>query len=207
MDWAERLGPLLATHGWQVVLTRTGDMDLSLSNRTTIADSRKGDIFISLHFNSASPDDVEAGVETYCLTPTGMPSTVTRGFPDDASLTFPNNNFDQQNLQVAAAVHRAILQVNGARDRGVRRARFLGVLRNQKRPAILIEGGYLSNPREARLIAEPDYRQKLAEAVAQGLMTVLAQPESVPVAAAAQTGAQARAQKTDGKARASTAEP
>jgi N-acetylmuramoyl-L-alanine amidase len=43
------------------------------------------------------------------------------------------------------------------------------VLRGQQRPAVLIEGGYLSNPQEARLIAEPQYRQKLADAVAQGL--------------------------------------
>jgi hypothetical protein len=43
------------------------------------------------------------------------------------------------------------------------------VLRGQNRPAILVEGGYLSNPREARLIADPAYRQRLAEAVARGL--------------------------------------
>ena len=187
LDWAERLGSLLSADGWQVVLTRTSDVDLSLSNRTAIADSHKAELFISLHFNSAAPDEAEAGLETYCLTPAGMPSTVTRGFPDDASLVFPNNSFDQQNLQVAAGIHRALLQVNGSRDRGVRKARFLGVLRNQKRPAILIEGGYLSNPREARLIAEPAYRQKLAEAVAQGLASVLGHyPERGPVAPSAQ---------------------
>ena len=44
-----------------------------------------------------------------------------------------------------------------------------GVLRGQKRPAILIEAGYLSNPQEARLIENPEYRQKLAEAFANGL--------------------------------------
>ncbi len=43
------------------------------------------------------------------------------------------------------------------------------VLREQQRPAILIEGGYLSNPREARLIADANYREKLAEAVAMAL--------------------------------------
>jgi N-acetylmuramoyl-L-alanine amidase len=45
----------------------------------------------------------------------------------------------------------------------------MGVLRGQHQPAVLIEGGYLSNPREARLIADPAYRQKLAEAVAKAL--------------------------------------
>jgi N-acetylmuramoyl-L-alanine amidase len=54
-------------------------------------------------------------------------------------------------------------------DRGVRRARYQGVVRAQRRPAVLIEGGYLSNPTEARRIADPAYRQQLAEAVAKAL--------------------------------------
>jgi len=169
LDWARRLEPLLAKNGWLVLLTRTNDNDLSLSNRVLFAQERKANLFLSLHFNSAAPNEVEAGLETYCLTPAGMPSTVTRGFSDDPTLAFPNNAFDAQNLQLASRVHRALLDVNGHVDRGLRRARFPGVLRGQQRPAILVEGGYLSNRREARLIANPAYRQKLAEAVARAL--------------------------------------
>ena len=98
-----------------------------------------------------------------------MPSTVTRGFNDEPAAAFPNNGFDEQNWQLALRVHRALLQVNGHHDRGVRRARFLGVLRGQQRPAVLVEAGYLSNPREARLISDPSYRQSLAEALARAL--------------------------------------
>ena len=87
---------------------------------------------------------------------------MTRSFSDDPGLAFPNNAFDAQNLQFALQVHRALLQVNGRLDRGVRRARYLSVLRGQNRPAILVEGGYLSNPLEARRIANPDYRQRSA---------------------------------------------
>ena len=169
LDWARRLQPLLAANGWAVFLTRTNDTDLALSNRVAFAEQHKAALFLSLHFNSSAPKEDQAGLETYCLTPAGMPSTVTRGFADDLGFTFPNNSFDAQNLQLAFRVHRALLQVNGFRDRGVRRARFLGVLRWQQRPAILVEGGYLSNPSEARLISDPAYRQKLAEAVARAL--------------------------------------
>jgi N-acetylmuramoyl-L-alanine amidase len=169
LDWARRLGAVLSANGWRVFLTRNSDMDLSLSNRVAFADAHQADVFISLHFNSAAPDQRQAGLETYCLTPQGMTSSVTRGFDDDPALSFPNNAFDEQNLQLALLAHRALLQVNGRLDRGVRRARYLGVLRWQSRPAILLEGGYLSNPREARWIATPLYRQKLAEAVAQAL--------------------------------------
>ena len=169
LDWARRLGLVLATNGWHVLFTRTNDTDLAISNRIAFAEAHKAAMFLSLHFNSSAPNEQQAGLETYCLTPTGMPSTVTRGYGDDLRLAFPNNAFDAQNLQFALRVHRALLQVNGRHDRGVRRARFLGVLRGQHCPAILDEGGYLSNPPEARHIADPAYRQKLAEAVAQAL--------------------------------------
>jgi N-acetylmuramoyl-L-alanine amidase len=169
LDWAQRLGALLATNGWHVFLTRSNDMHLSLSNRVGFAEERKADLFLSLHFNSAGSNAREAGLETYCLTPTGMASSVTRGYEDDPALIFPNNAFDAENVQLAAWVHQALLRVNGRNDRGVRRARYLSVLRAQNRPAILVEGGYLSNPLEARRIADPAYRQRMAEAVAKAL--------------------------------------
>jgi N-acetylmuramoyl-L-alanine amidase len=169
LDWARRLAPLLATNGWQVFLTRTNDSFIELSNRVAFAEERKANLFISLHFNSAAPGEDPAGLETYCLTPTGMPSNLLRTPEDDASLNFANNRFDTENIQIAARLHRALLEVNGHRDRGLRHARFIGVLRGQNRPAVLIEGGYLSNPHEARRIADPAYRQKLAEAVAEAL--------------------------------------
>jgi N-acetylmuramoyl-L-alanine amidase len=166
LDWAKRLAPLLETNGWTVFLTRTNDTDVSLSNRVAFAEAHHADLFISLHFNSASPDKKQNGLETYCLTPTGMPSTLTRGFSDIWSENLPNNSFDAQNLQLAVKLHSALLRATGEEDRGVRRARFIGVLRGQKRPAILIEAGYLSNPHEAKMIESADYRQKLAEAFA-----------------------------------------
>lgn len=169
LDWARRLAPLLERRGWSVFLTRSKDVDVSLPDRVAFAEARRADLFLSLHFNSSGGGREQAGLETYCLTPAGMPSTLTRGYEDDMGQIFPNNTFDAENLQYAVRLHRALLQVNGNLDRGVRRARFLGVLRGQRRPAVLVEGGYLSNPREARHIADPSYRQKLAEAVARAL--------------------------------------
>ena len=169
LDWARRIRPLLATNGWTVFLTRTNDSDVSLSNRVAFAEAHHADLFISLHFNSAAPDKKQNGVETYCLTPTGMPSTLTRGFNDSWTNRFPNNAFDAENLQLAVRLHGALLRGSGEEDRGIRRARFMGVLLGQKRPAVLVEGGYLSNTREAEKIATPAFRQKLAEAVAAAL--------------------------------------
>lgn len=169
LDWARRLAPLLGQQGWQVFLTRSNDADVSLSDRVALADARGADLFLSLHFNVSGGGRDQGGLETYCLTPTGMRSSLTRGYEDDPAEILPNNAFDAENLQCAMRLHAALLSVGGVKDRGVRRARFLGVLRAQKRPAVLIEGGFLSNPAEARRIADPAYRQKLAEAMARAL--------------------------------------
>ena len=169
LDWARRLAPLLVSNGWTVYLTRTTDVDVSLSNRVAFAESHHADLFISLHFNSAAPDKKESGLETYCLTPQGLPSTLTRGNPDFLSQWFPNNGFDGENFQLAIRLHTAVLRASGEEDRGVRRARFMGVLHGHHRPAILIEGGFLSNRAESSKIEAGDFRQHLAEAVANAL--------------------------------------
>lgn len=169
LDWALRLRSLLEARGWQAVLTRTNDSSLELADRVAVADRAGAALFVSLHFNSGAPNAEAHGIETYCLTPQGLPSNVTRDFADDATKAWPNNLFDVENLRLALQVHRRLLAMTGAADRGIKRARFMGVLRAQNRPAILIEGGYLSNPAEARRILNPEYRQKLAEAVAAAL--------------------------------------
>jgi N-acetylmuramoyl-L-alanine amidase len=140
-----------------------------LSNRVAFAETHHADVFISLHFNSSAPDKKQNGLETYCLTPTGMPSTLTRGYSDMWADRYPNNLFDTENIQLAARIHSLLLNASGEEDRGIRRARFMGVLTGQNRPAVLIEGGYLSNPHEAEKIASAAFRQKLAEAVADAL--------------------------------------
>ena len=169
LDWALRLAPLLETNGWKVYLTRTTDTYVTNLNRVAFAEAHHADVFISLHFNSGAPDEKPTGLETYCLTPAGLPSTLTRGYPDPWMQAFPNNAFDAQNLQLALRLQAAVLRASGEEDRGVCRARFMDVLHGQHCAAALIEGGYLSNPREAKRIENPEFRQKLAGAVADAL--------------------------------------
>ena len=169
LDWGKRLAPLLESNGWQVFLTRTDDVYVANPDRAVFAVAHHADLFISLHFNSGGPDERAHGLETYCLTPTGMSSTLVRGYDDFRSENFSNNVFDEENLQLAVRLHTALLRATAMEDRGVARARFMEVLRGEKCPAILIEGGYLSNPSEAKLIESPEFRQKLAEAVAGAL--------------------------------------
>jgi len=200
LDLARRLQWLLTSNGWTVVLTRTTDINLAVSNRVAFAERQRADLFVSLHFNSSAPDHEQAGLETYCLTPAGMPSNLTRGYRDNPALAFPNNNFDLQNMQYAVLLHRAVLKVNGRLDRGVRRARFLGVLQNQNRPAVLIEGGYLSNLREAREISDPVYRQRLAESIANALVSDNGPPRSLASHSAAAASGTNNSAVPEGKA-------
>jgi N-acetylmuramoyl-L-alanine amidase len=170
LDWALRLAPLLETNGWQVFLTRTSDVTVSNLDRVAFAEAHHADLFISLHFNSTSDRDRKpGGLVTYCLTPSGMPSALTRGFADVWSERLPNNAYDAQNLQLAVRVQSELSRAMGLEDRGVSHSRFDTVLRGQNRPAILIEGGFMSNPHEAKLIESAEFRRKLAEAVASAL--------------------------------------
>ena len=169
LDWARRIKPRLEANGWTVFLTRTNDLDIALTNRVSIAENHHADLFISLHFNSVAPDQRPVGLATFCLSPVGMPSTITRGYPDNLFQSFPNNEYDLQSVEVAAQLHRSLLHATGMEDRGVSHARFIAVLRGQRRPAILIEAGFLSNPAEARRIESADFREKLAEGVANAL--------------------------------------
>ena len=173
LDLAKRLKPLLEAEGWKVYLTRESDVFVTNSDRVVFANDRQADLFVSLHFNSAAPDTTQAGLETYCVPPLGMPSTISRSdYADPWTQNLPNNAFDAQNLRLAVRIHSALIHTMGLSDRSVRRARFITVLQGQLRPAILIEAGYLSNPHEASLIENPDYRQKLAEALAGALRPI-----------------------------------
>lgn len=172
LDWGFRLARLLENRGWTVHLTRTNDVDISLAERVAIADRLKADLFVSLHFNSHDEPQARSepgGVETYCLTPVGMPSSLTRHYEDGHKKVFPNNAFDAENYHFAVRIHRALVKAADRKDRGVRRARFMGILKGQNRPAVLLEAGYLTSASEAQLISTAAYRQKLAEAVAQAL--------------------------------------
>ena len=98
-----------------------------------------------------------------------MPSNLTRNYEDDPKRVFHNNSFDDSNLLLAASLHDSMVRFVGRKDRGIRRARFMTVLQGQQRPAALLEGGFLTDTAEARLIASNDYRQKLAQSIAFAL--------------------------------------
>lgn len=157
----------------KVVLTRNSDIFLSLSQRVAIANKYSNAIFISIHFNSAGTGRASArGIETFTLSPVGVPH-YGRSFKSSDLIGRRGNAQDAANIALATAVHwRSIQQLGKARmpvpDRGIRRARF-SVLTDIKHPAILFEGGFLSNPTESRLIHKKEYQLTLANSIGDAI--------------------------------------
>ena len=167
LDLAKRVERNLAGNGVRVVLTRTSDKTVALEDRVALARARGADLFVSIHFNSGGSAD---GIETYCAPPAGAPSTANERLNGSDRETVPSNRFDDQSVWLAHCAQKALLQATGVVDRGVRRARFY-VLRYQSCPAILIEAGFLSNAGEEQRIMRTDYRESLAKAIADGVLT------------------------------------
>jgi N-acetylmuramoyl-L-alanine amidase len=173
LDVARRVERDLAGSGLRVILTRTADETVPLEDRVEFARAKAADVYVSIHFNLGGSAE---GIETYCVSPAGASSTANfngnssdrdTGGGDSSVVT--NNRFDSQNVWLAHCIQRSALQATGAMDRGVRRARFW-VLRYASCPAVLIEGGFLTNPYEEQRILRADYRETLARAIADGIL-------------------------------------
>jgi N-acetylmuramoyl-L-alanine amidase len=166
---AQEVSRQLAHAGLKVSLTRTRDTFVDLSARPETARRRKADLFVSLHFNASetSRNSVQ-GVEVYCLTPAGAPSSNARG-EGAGSGAYAGNKWNEKNMFLAYQLQKSLTQYLSAEDRGVHRARY-AVLRDATMPAILIEGGFMSHPEEGRKIFDPGYRLRMARAIADGVL-------------------------------------
>lgn len=166
LDVSKRLQQILARQGHVVSLTRTKDRTLALDDRVNIAKQLRADLFVSVHFNSEGRGRSASGIETYCLTPSGTASTAsTRSL----SPHLPGNRYDDRNMLLAYTVQRNLVAATRAPDRGVRRARFY-VLQYAQCPAILVECGFLSNQSEAGQISSANYRERIANGIAEGIL-------------------------------------
>ncbi len=154
----------LEAAGFKVVMTRDKDFFLTLGERVAIANRTPDCIFVSLHHNSGNSS--ASGIETFTLAPHGTtsPFARTRRTEDLAG-----NNQDSENIALATAVHSHSIKKTGAIDRGIQRARF-SVLCTIKRPAILFEGGFVTNPQEGSKISSAHYQDMLAQCICDGIV-------------------------------------
>ena len=160
---AFKLKKLLERKGYRVVMTRDADYFLTLQERVDIANRIPDSVFVSIHHNSGR--SAASGIETFTLAPQGTtsPFARTRRYADLAG-----NNQDSENIALATAVHSRAIRSSGAIDRGIQRARF-SVLCTIRRPAILFEGGFVSNPSECKKMATSSYQLLLADSICNGI--------------------------------------
>jgi N-acetylmuramoyl-L-alanine amidase len=142
LEVAGRLQRNLKRAGFRVVMTRSDDTFIPLDNRVSISNRERDAVFVSIHFNYTNRRSIH-GLETYYTT--------------------------AQSADLAQVIHSKILEIAGLDNRGIILAHFR-VIRNNAHPAILVEGGYLSNRADADRIASPAFLDALARKIAEGIV-------------------------------------
>ena len=169
LDVVRRLRKKLEAAGVKVVQTRNSDSFVPLEARPRVANRLPGAIFVSIHFNSADWKPSANGIETYAIPPLGAPpsgqdTTMVRDrIPENGHALEPID------FTFATIMQHALMAKLQVEDRGVKRARYV-VLKDASTPAILIEGGFLTNSGDASRIASPTWREAYAAALATGIL-------------------------------------
>ena len=185
LDISQRLALLLMGAGFEVTMTREADTKLFLRDRVRFANQAHADLFVSIHLNWLKDGRANRGIETYFLGPSDDPFITELASAENRESGYSMADVrqllngiysdlrQQESRRLAAAVQRRLVAAVGevsreVRDRGVRSAPFL-VLVETEMPAILAEVASLSSPEEARLLAQADYRDRLARALFDGI--------------------------------------
>jgi N-acetylmuramoyl-L-alanine amidase len=196
---ARELQTALRDRGIGVVMTRTRDTLIALSDRGRIANQRKADLFISIHVNAANPAWRDAagarGFETYFLAEAKTEDARRVAEMENESVRFESggeaqkgdplsfimadmaqNEHLRESSELADRIQRRLARAHPGPSRGVKQAGFR-VLVTAFMPAVLVEIGYGTNRAEAAYIASPEGQRQLARAIAEAAMEYLADYE------------------------------
>jgi N-acetylmuramoyl-L-alanine amidase len=175
----------------RVVLTRDEDADLPLETRSALANQLKAELFVSLHLNS-SFGQAATGAETYFLSLDASDERAQRAADEaNQAATAGDPLTDLQLIlwdmaqtrhlaesqRLASLIQEELNVTLGLRNRGVKQAPFV-VLMGAAMPAVLVEFGFLSNPEEVERLGDPEYQNRLAQALTRALVRYRAAPVS-----------------------------
>lgn len=135
--------------GYHVVMTRTTDAFIALSRRVEIAAQASSSVFVSIHYNSARNPTAQ-GIEVFFY-----------DSKEDRSRTISSK-------RLAEAILPSLIRRTNAHSRGVKKGNYY-VLRESAMPAIIIEGGFISNPQECALLKTVTYQDQIARGIADGI--------------------------------------
>ena len=181
---AKRLAKRLEERGFRVVLTRDDDRTLDLEERTAIAESARGDVFISIHAN-ASRRAKTRGIEIYTLDENHERHSLDvasreNGVPasklDPLQRALARLRVDEvgsHSTRLAGLVHEEVIASAQKRDRslpdlGVKKGPFY-VLFMSSMSSVLVETGFLTNKKDAKLLKSAKFQRELAESIAAGV--------------------------------------
>jgi len=176
---------LTRTLGCQVILTRNSDVFIPLEERTAIANTKEGDLFVSIHANSA-PSSRARGIEVYYLDLTSNKRDMQLAASENASSaknisdlqkilsSLMKNSKKEESARLARIVNKNLLydmrrKYSGIRSHGVKSAPFI-VLIGAQMPSILVEISFVSNPVDARRLRRDKYLNALADGLADGIV-------------------------------------
>jgi N-acetylmuramoyl-L-alanine amidase len=167
LDVARRIDRLLDADGIATLMTRLGDTYVSLADRAAFGNRVRDSIFVSIHFNEDNKP-VASGVETYyaahqIASPFALASWLPFLAPPPSDLPKPESQ------SLATFIQEALVVRTRSVDRGTQTKQFF-VIANVTSPAVLIEGGFLTNKEDVTKLASEDYRDQLAAAVADGIL-------------------------------------
>ena len=190
LDISRRVRTILVRNGYKVRMTRDSDIFIDLAPRADIANSIGASIFVSIHGNAADKNKRSiTGSETYYLSKAQSASAKRTEKIENLGIKkkissrwgslkykvkrwllgkhFKKNR--EKSKKLAELVQYKLKKVTVGKCRGVKTANF-SVLRNTYCPSCLVEIGFLTNPTDATYLRKSSYKQKIAEAIAQGII-------------------------------------
>ncbi|MFC1894860.1 N-acetylmuramoyl-L-alanine amidase [Candidatus Dependentiae bacterium] len=187
LDVARRTAGMLKKNGYKVCLTRNSDKDLTLLQRSELAEQLKADLFLSIHVNAVKGIERVSGIESYYLKSDNLlPPGRIGGFffafnKHDTYLSKVADNLLKNNInlskKLATSIQNNLMNFLKSKkfsivNRGIKSSQFRILLRSQI-PVALIEIGFLTNKKEAKRLINYKYRQILAEGIAKGVQQYL----------------------------------
>ncbi|MFL6514305.1 MAG: N-acetylmuramoyl-L-alanine amidase [Chthoniobacterales bacterium] len=167
LDVAQRLERRLHEAGLSTVMTRPDDKYISLADRASLTNRIGNCILVSIHFNDADKT-VSSGVETYYAEHQAAGRTLLASWlPFLQPVSSDGANLESQSL--AGFIQDALVKRTHAVNRGTKTQQFY-VLANVRHPAVLVEGGFISNKEDASKLGNAEYREQLADAVSDGIL-------------------------------------
>jgi len=186
LDISKRLKKILQKRGIKVKMTRERDVFISLQKRTEIASRSKADLFVSVHANS-SPSRSAHGLEVFTAKNLGRKDKKEGQRKTNHRLMYRNLSMKKSSSDVkkivsdmlythkqaeskklAEHITKKTTRVVKTKNRGAKNSRFY-VLRNTLIPAVLVEVGFLTNPKESKLLQTGAYREKVARGIAESI--------------------------------------